>query len=297
MSVKDKARGFVMKTVKGLHGALRADIGELVTYQAIPNASLSSERTEPFIFLNHHGPQVYPPGNRGLPFGPHPHRGFETVTFILAGDLLHKDSTGYESLIRAGGVQWMTAGGGLIHAEVSSDEFRRAGGEVEILQLWVNLPARLKMTAPRYRGLQGEEIPSVESDDGRVKVNVVSGTWDGAAAPFETLTDVHLSCVDFRSGGGLRREVAAGRSVLFYVVRGTLAVNGRTAEARHTVEFGDEGEVIEAEAHTDAVLLFGHAERNREPIANYGPFVMNTREELEQAVLDYRAGRFGVWEG
>ncbi len=285
-----------MKVIKGLHKAVRADIGELVTYQALPVATLAPERLEPFIFLNHHGPQVYPPGNGGLPFGPHPHRGFETVTFILAGDLLHKDSGGYESLIGAGGVQWMTAGRGLIHAEISSEEFKAAGGPVELLQLWVNLPARLKMTGPRYLGLQGEEIPAVELDGGRVKVNVVSGVWDGADAPFETLTDVHLSCVRFERGGKMRASIAAGRSVLCYVVAGTLVVNGRTTEARHTVEFGDEGEGIEVAAESEAVLLFGHAERNREPIANYGPFVMNTREELEQAVRDYRAGRFGVWE-
>ncbi len=284
-----------MKNIKGLHGAVRADIGELVTYQAIPNATLSSEGVEPFIFLNHHGPQVYPPGNGGLPFGPHPHRGFETVTFILAGDLVHKDSGGYQSLIRAGGVQWMTAGRGLVHAEVSSEEFKREGGPVQILQLWVNLPARLKMTAPRYKGLQGEEIPAVELDEGRVRLNVVSGEWESAAAPFETLTDVHLARVDFRGGGKLSRRVDAGRGVLCYVVAGALTVNGRAVEERHAVEFDDEAGVIEVEARTDAVLLFGHAARNREPIASYGPFVMNTREELEQAVRDYRAGGFGVW--
>ena len=286
-----------MKTVEGLHRARRADIGELVTYQALPVPGLAPERLEPFIFLNHHGPQVYPHGNGGLPFGPHPHRGFETVTFILAGDLLHKDSGGYESLIGAGGVQWMTAGRGLIHAEVSSDEFKAAGGPVEILQLWVNLPARLKMTAPRYRGLQAEEIPTLAQDGGRVRVNVVSGDWGAAEAPFETLTDVHLSSVRFEPGGTFRTDVAAGRSLLLYVVSGALTVNGRAAEARHTVEFGEEGEGVEAEARTEAVILFGHAARNREPIASYGPFVMNTREELEEAFRDYRAGKFGVWEG
>ncbi|HEX8723492.1 MAG TPA: pirin family protein [Pyrinomonadaceae bacterium] len=285
-----------MKTVLGLHRALRADIGELVTYQAIPNATLGAERAEPFIFLNHHGPQVYPPRNAGLPFGPHPHRGFETVTFILAGDLVHSDTGGHRSLVGAGGVQWMTAGSGLVHAEVSSEEFKAAGGPLEILQLWVNLPARLKMTEPRYRGLRREEIPAAGSDGGRVTVNAVSGAWLGERGPFETLTDVHLAWARLSRGGRLSVEVAEGRAVLFYVIAGTLSVNGRTAEARHAVEFSDEGEAIEAEAVSDAVVLLGHAARNREPVAAHGPFVMNTREELEQAVRDYRAGRFGVWE-
>jgi quercetin 2,3-dioxygenase len=293
--METEARGLTMKNVVGTHRALRADIGELVTFQAIPNATLAIERVEPFIFLNHHGPQVYPSGNGGLPFGPHPHRGFETVTFILAGDLMHKDSGGYESLIRAGGVQWMTAGRGLIHAEVSSEEFKAEGGPVEMLQLWVNLPARLKMTEPRYRGMQRGEIPTVVTDGGRVELSVVSGSWEGASGPFETLTDVSLSVARFAQGGRLRVEVEAGRSVLCYVVSGALKVNGRAAEARHTVEFGDEGEGVAVEAESEAVLLLGHATRNREPIASYGPFVMNTREELEQAVRDYRAGRFGVW--
>ena len=284
-----------MKIVKGLHRAMRADIGELVTYQALPAASLAVERVEPFIFLNHHGPQVYPPGNGGLPFGPHPHRGFETVTFILAGDLMHRDSGGYESLIRAGGVQWMTAGRGLIHAEVSSEEFKAEGGPVEMLQLWVNLPARLKMTEPRYCGLQREAIPTVASDGGRVELSVVSGSWEGTRGPFETLTDVSLCVARFAQGGRLRVEVEAGRGVLCYVVSGALKVNGRAAGARHAVELGDEGEVVEVEAESEAAVLLGHAARNREPIASYGPFVMNTREELEQAVRDYRAGRFGVW--
>ncbi|HEY0171255.1 MAG TPA: pirin family protein [Pyrinomonadaceae bacterium] len=285
-----------MKTVVGLHRATRADIGELVTYQALPVSTLDIERVEPFIFLNHHGPQIYPPRNGGLPFGPHPHRGFETVTFILAGDLVHKDSGGYQSLIRAGGVQWMTAGRGLIHAEVSSEEFKAGGGPVEMLQLWVNLPARLKMTEPRYTGLQREEIPTVETDDGRVGLSVVSGSWEGTRGPFETLTDVSLSIARFAPGGRLRAEVEAGRSVLCYVASGALRVNGRAVAARNTVELSDEGEAFEVEAESDAVLLLGHAARNREPIASYGPFVMNTRDELEQAVLDYRAGRFGVWK-
>ena len=285
----------MMKTVVGLHQAARADIGELVTYQALPVSTLAIERVEPFIFLNHHGPQVYPHGNGGLPFGPHPHRGFETVTFILAGDLVHKDSGGYESLIRAGGVQWMTAGRGLIHAEVSSEEFKAEGGPVEMLQLWVNLPARLKMTEPRYRGVQREEIPVAVTDGGRVELSVASGSWEGTAGPFETLTDVSLCVARFARGGRLRVEVGAGRSVLCYVVSGALKAGGRAAGARHAVEFGDEGEEILVEAESEAVLLLGHAARNREPVASYGPFVMNTREELEQAVRDYRAGRFGVW--
>src|SRR5687768_9690885 len=131
-----------LRTLKAIHKAEYDPIGGLVTYRAMPTRNFPMNRLDPFIFLNHHGRQVYPPGNPGLPFGPHPHRGFETVTFILEGELTHKDSSGAESVIREGGVQWMTAGSGLIHAEISSEVFKQKGGPLEILQLWVNLPAK-----------------------------------------------------------------------------------------------------------------------------------------------------------
>ena len=154
-----------LKTVKQIHPATRDDIGDLTTRRPLPSPTLN--RLGAFLFLNHHGPQTYAPGNNGLPFGPHPHRGFETVTFILDGALAHRDSAGHESVIRAGGVQWMTAGSGLVHAEVSPDSFKQLGGPLEILQLWVNLPARLKMTPPRYVGLQRDAIPAIVEDGGR----------------------------------------------------------------------------------------------------------------------------------
>src|SRR5512140_3068636 len=131
------------RSVHNIHRAERDDIADLTTRRPLPSRSIGE--LDPFLFLNHHGPQVYPPGSNGLPFGPHPHRGFETVTFILEGELAHRDSGGHESIIGPGGVQWMTAGSGLIHEEVSPEDFKRRGGLMEILQLWVNLPASLKM--------------------------------------------------------------------------------------------------------------------------------------------------------
>ena len=284
-----------MKTVRRLHRARREDIGDLVTYQALPVPALGLGGFEPFLLLNHHGPQVYPPRNSGLPFGPHPHRGFETVTFILEGDLIHRDSGGYESLIRAGGVQWMTAGRGLIHSETSSDEFRRTGGPLEILQLWLNLPARLKMTAPRYVGLQRAELPTLARDEGRVTLDLVAGEWDGTAGAVETLTDVSLAVVRLGAGGKFAHEVGGGRRVFFYVVRGGVTVSGERADAFDLVEFVDEGRRVEAAAAQGAVVLFGHAAPNHEPLAARGPFVMNTDAEIVQAIRDYHAGRFGVW--
>src|SRR5690606_20160867 len=162
-----------MRTVAKIHPAHRDDIADLVTRRPLPGPDIA--QVDPFLFLNHHGPQVYPPGNRGLPFGPHPHRGFETVTFILEGNLAHYDSGGHASVIEAGGVQWMTAGSGLVHAEVSPPGFKQGGGALEILQLWVNLPARLKMTEPRYSGVQKEAIPAVPLPGGPGELALVSG--------------------------------------------------------------------------------------------------------------------------
>jgi redox-sensitive bicupin YhaK (pirin superfamily) len=278
------------RTVKTLHPAHRDDIGDLVTRRPLPGPAL--EQVDPFLFLNHHGPQVYQPGNHGLPFGPHPHRGFETVTFILEGELAHRDSAGHESVIRAGGVQWMTAGRGIVHEEVSPDEFRRRGGPMEILQLWVNLPARLKMSEPRYVGLQRDAIPALPLDDGKGSVNLIAGSWGGQSGPIRSLTGVMMSTVDLRAGGRVRFDALAGRGVFLYVARGRVRIGGTDAAAFTLVELHDEGEVVEIGGVEDAVLLFGHGEPTREPVVAHGPFVMNTRDEIVQAIRDYQAGTF-----
>ncbi len=197
---------------------------------------------DPFLFLNHHGPQVYPPNNRGLPFGPHPHRGFETVTFILDGELSHLDSGGHESVIGPGGVQWMTAGSGLVHAELSPASFKQAGGPLEILQLWVNLPGRLKMTAPNYLGLQGDEIPKIETDGATLEV--ISGEIGGVTGPFPSLIGIEMSVVAPGAGRALDLPVAKGRAVFLYVVSGEIVVGGQTAPNWNLVELNDDGDAV-----------------------------------------------------
>lgn len=279
------------KTIRSLHPSLRDDIGDLLTQRPLPGPGI--DQLDPFLFLNHHGPQTYPPGNRGLPFGPHPHRGFETVTFIIEGMLTHQDSAGHESVIRAGGVQWMTAGRGIIHAEVSPEEFRQRGGPLEILQLWVNLPARLKMTEPTYTGLQRDEIPALSAAGGKATVNLIAGKWDGAEGPVRSLTDVFMSTIALQPGAELRLPAPPGRNIFLYVVRGSVAIGPDSAPAFNLVQLSEQGdEVVLATTH-GALLLFGHAEPIGEPVFSHGPFVMNTREEIIEAIDDYQAGRFG----
>jgi quercetin 2,3-dioxygenase len=279
-----------MRTVKRLHRAISDNIGDLRTQRPLPNRAL--EQIDPFLFLNHHGPQVYPPGNRGLPFGPHPHRGFETVTFIVEGSLAHRDTGGHESVIRAGGVQWMTAGRGLEHSELSPEEFLRRGRPLEILQLWVNLPSRLKMTEPRYIGLQKEEIPSLTSADGTSTLHLISGAWDGQQGPIESLTGVFMSTIELQPGGRVSLPVPEERNVFLYIVRGEVRVSETPARAFHLVEMNDDGDRIEVEAIEESLLLFGHGEPYGEPVVAQGPFVMNTREEIAQAIRDYQLGLF-----
>ena len=280
-----------VRSIKSQHPAYRDDIADLSTVRPLPGPDV--EQIDPFLFLNHHGPQTYPPRNNGLPFGPHPHRGFETVTFILEGELAHLDSGGGESIIRRGGIQWMTAGRGLVHAEISPEEFKKKGGPLEILQLWVNLPSKLKMVDPNYVGLQQEDIPEIVSADGKVTVHLVSGAWNGQAAPIQSLIDVHMATIVIKAGGRLQAPVAKSRNVFLYIVRGDVVVGGEPASALHLVELNSDGDAVGLEALTDAVLLFGHAEPIGEPVVAHGPFVMNTREEIRQAMMDYQSGRFG----
>ena len=272
------------------HPAKRDDIGDLVTRRPLPGPQL--EQLDPFLFLNHHGPQTYPANNRGLPFGPHPHRGFETVTFILKGSLAHADSAKHQSVINAGGVQWMTAGSGIVHAEISPEEFLRDGGPLEILQLWVNLPSHLKMSEPRYVGLQQESIPAIKLPGGG-ELNLISGEWQGNAGPIDTLTGVFMSTLRLPAGSHEQLPVAPGRQVFLYVVDGDVTVGGEPVKAHHLIEVDRDGDSLDIEANSDARLLFGHGEVIDEPVYSHGPFVMNTREEIVQAVEDYQNGKFG----
>lgn len=280
------------KTIRSLHPAQRDDIGDLITQRPLPGPGI--DQIDPFLFLNHHGPQTYPPGNRGLPFGPHPHRGFETVTFIIEGMLAHQDSAGHESIIEAGGVQWMTAGRGIIHAEVSPAAFRQHGGPLEILQLWINLPARLKMSPPAYTGLQRADIPALRCADGKATIHLVAGQWDGVEGPLRSRTGVFMCTIEMQAGARLTLSAPMGNNVFLYVVRGAVGIGPDTASAFHLAELSEQGDDIVLDSTDGALLLFGHAEPTREPVVSHGPFVMNTQEEIVAAINDYQAGLFGA---
>ena len=282
-----------MRTIKEIDKPVYDPIDDLVTYRAIPTPSVSY--IDPFLFLNHHGPQVYPSHNSGLPFGPHPHRGMETVTFIIDGDIAHYDSSGQQSIIRAGGVQWMTAGRGLIHAEVSSDAFKQQGGPLEILQLWVNLPSRSKMSEPFYKGLQKDSIPVLSKNGGQVSVQLISGMLDGETGPFNSDSGVRLCLIRFEPGSFYSIDIPAEENVFFYLIRGRVEVNGQPVAKQSLVRFLNDDNRIAVSSGSESLLLLGNALPLGEPVVAQGPFVMNTREEIIQAYDDYRNGKFGTW--
>jgi redox-sensitive bicupin YhaK (pirin superfamily) len=218
----------------------------------------------------------------------------ETVTFILEGDILHEDSGGHTSVIEAGGIQYMRAGKGLLHAETSSDNFKREGGPLEILQLWVNMPARLKMAEPLYIGKQSSEIPEVEID--RAKVHLVFGELNGTNGAIKhDALDIVLSWVDLPSGTSYKPDVPAEHTIFCYIVRGKLKINGLKVAERQLVEFDYGKGDIEIAAEQESIILFGHAKPLNEPVVAQGPFVMNTEDEIRQAYQDYQAGKFGSW--
>jgi redox-sensitive bicupin YhaK (pirin superfamily) len=275
------------RPVKKIYPAYRDDIGDLRTVRPIP--APGGQVIDPFLFLNHHGPQFYAPDNAGLPFGPHPHRGFQTVTFVLEGDISHKDSAGHECVIDAGGVQWMNAGRGLVHEELSSAQFEQRGGPMEILQLWINLPSRLKMSEPSFLGLQKNQIPVLEKD--LVQIQVIAGELEGAQGPFKPSTDISIFTIFLKAHGKAEFKVPSQRNILFYVVRGAIRVNDLEVANTILVEFESRGDTLSIEALSDSFILLGHAEPYGEPVVFGGPFVMNTEAEIHQAIADYRSGK------
>jgi redox-sensitive bicupin YhaK (pirin superfamily) len=284
-----------MRSINSVYHAVSSPIDNLITYNAIPGDYLSPDVLNPFIFLNHHGPQVFLPDNRGLPFGPHPHRGIETVTFILHGDIKHKDSGGDESIINAGGVQWMSAGRGLIHAETCSDNFFKNGGNFEVLQLWINLPSIHKMKDPEYLGLQKDSIPAIKVND-KVVLNLLSGDYEGEKGPFDSVTKIFLSSIEMKESGEISINIPHVKKVLLYVVKGEISIGSSQVDAFNLIVLNHDGKSVDIKADSDSFLILGYADPLNETIAAQGPFVMNTEKELIDAYRDYRAGKFGVWE-
>ncbi len=248
----------------------------------------------PFLLLDYAGPAQFAPAERPRGVGQHPHRGFETVTIVYEGEVEHRDSTGAGGLIGPGDVQWMTAAGGILHEEFHSQAFTRRGGTLEMVQLWVNLPARDKMSDPGYQTLLDADIPSVPLADGAGRVRVIAGEFEGVRGPARTFTPIDVWDLRLARGKRVTLDTPEGHTLALVVLHGTVQVNGsEIAREAQLVQFDRKGGGVEIEANGDAtVLLLGGAPID-EPIVGYGPFVMNTEAEIERAIEDFNGGRFG----
>ena len=285
------------RTVAGVVNSIETlEGGGFLVRRPFPKPSFSE--FDPFLLLDEMGPSDVGPGEaKGAP--DHPHRGFETVTYMLSGELEHKDSRGHAGRLTPGDVQWMTAGAGVIHSEMPSAEFERTGGRMHGFQLWVNLPKRDKMMKPRYQEIPSAQIPKASSSDELVTVSVIAGEALGQKAVIETRTPIIYLHYSIKPGGLVTQQVPGAYNAFAYVIdgEGVFGTESERAGDGQMVLFAQDGDEVRIENPADAkatldVLLIAGSPLN-EPVARYGPFVMNTREEIYEAIEDYRHGRMG----
>ncbi len=283
-----------MKKVLGVHAGPRPHwVGDGFPVRSLFSYNGLGRELSPFLMLDHAAPTAFEPAARPRGVGQHPHRGFETVTLVYQGEVEHKDSTGAGGRIGPGDVQWMTAGGGIIHEEFHSHDFTRRGGIIEMVQLWVNLPARDKMTPPRYQTLLDAQIPSVALPDGAGRVRVIAGAFAGNSGPAATFTPMDVWDIRLVGGHDAMFSATAGHTLALVVLHGNVQVNGAAASAGQLVHLDRAGSDVRIQALADATLVWLAGQPIAEPIVGYGPFVMNSENEIRQAIDDFNSGRFG----
>lgn len=284
-----------MKKILGVYSAPRPHwVGDGFPVRSLFSYDSHGEHLSPFLLLDYAGPESFTPAARPRGVGSHPHRGFETVTIVYQGEVDHRDSTGAGGHIGPGDVQWMTAASGILHEEFHSEAFTRSGGTLEMVQLWVNLPARDKMSEARYQALLDRDIPSVPLADAAGRVRVIAGEFAGHRGPARTFTPMDVWDVRLNQGHAAPFSLPEGRTLALVVLRGTVLVNGsQVAREAQMVLLDRADTAIALEAETDATLLLLSGEPIDEPIVGYGPFVMNSQIEIAQAVADFNGGKFG----
>ncbi|HWZ93533.1 MAG TPA: pirin family protein [Polyangiaceae bacterium] len=283
-----------LRSVEGIHRSTTfhwvGDGFHVATY--FPSARLESERVSPFVLMDFGPPKEFAPlasGKRGV--GWHPHRGFETVTLAWEGSVAHRDNAGHRGVIGPGDVQWMTAGSGIFHEEYHEEEFTRRGGRMHMMQLWVNLPKRSKTAPPAYQPISATRIPVVESAGSAVRV--IAGAYEGAQGPAHTFTPVTLLDVKLSAGARLPVTLPATYNALAVVAKGRARAGNFTANAGELLLFNNDGKRVELSAEEDSHVIVLAGEPIDEPIVQYGPFVMNSVAEIEQAIVDVNRGKFG----
>jgi hypothetical protein len=284
-----------MKRITGIHSAPpRHWVGNGFPVRSLFSYQSHGRHVSPFLLLDHAGPEHFEPAEKPRGVGEHPHRGFETVTIVYAGEVEHRDSTGAGGKIGPGDVQWMTAGAGILHDEFHSEAFNRTGGTLEMVQLWVNLPRERKMTEPGYQTLLDAEIPPVTLPNGAGVVRVIAGEFDGRKGPARTHTPMHVWDLRLERDGIARLDLPVGWNSMLVVLHGTVQFNdNEVAREGHLVTLDTQGESVLVESNNEATVLVLSGEPIDEPVVGYGPFVMNTSEEIRQALRDFSSGQFG----
>ncbi|WP_162095763.1 pirin family protein [Pseudomonas chlororaphis] len=288
-----------MKNIIGIYTSPRAHwVGDGFPVRTLFSYDNLGKHISPFLLLDHAGPAEFTPtqGRRGV--GQHPHRGFETVTIVYKGEVEHRDSTGSGGKIGPGDVQWMTAASGILHEEFHSAAFAQSGGTLDMVQLWVNLPARDKMAAPGYQTLLDGDIPAIALKDKAGTLRLIAGEFDGAKGPARTFTPIDVWDIRLNAGKPLTLDLHRGRNTALVLLRGTVQVNGQElVREGQLVLFERDGDQLSLEANNDAVMLLLSGEPIDEPIVGHGPFVMNSEAEIHQAFVDFQSGRFGQMPG
>lgn len=285
-----------LKRVRSIHPSPPIHwVGDGFPVRSILSYQNLGARISPFLLLDYGGPVEFPPTDQPRGVDEHPHRGFETVTIVYQGALEHRDSTGNQGRIGPGDVQWMTAASGIVHEEKHAREFARNGGTMEMVQLWVNLPARDKMSPPGYQTLLAEQIPTVSLPGGAGLLRVIAGTYADEQGSAHTFSPVNVWDLRLNAGHKTDLSVPDGYNTILFVLHGAITLNGsgQAVRAGEMALLDPEGEGITLEAQEEATLLVLNGEPIDEPVVSYGPFVMNTQEEIAQAIQDYRSGKMG----
>ncbi|WP_145522870.1 pirin family protein [Yersinia rohdei] len=287
-----------MKKVQGIYRAPRQHwVGDGFPVRSLFSYQSHGKQLSPFLLLDYAGPMDFTPTQHRRGVGQHPHRGFETVTIVYHGEVEHRDSTGKGGVIGPGDVQWMTAGGGILHEEFHSHDFAQQGGAFEMVQLWVNLPAKDKMATPGYQAIRSESIPQVELPDAAGSLRVIAGDYAGEHGPARSFSPLSVWDIRLNQGKSVELSLPDGWNTALIVLRGTVQVNGdAVARDAEMVLLDAAGSHVTIEANNDALLLLLSGEPIDEPIIGYGPFVMNTQLQIADAIADFNSGRFGSME-
>jgi len=282
------------RTIAHILPAESLNMGGTLVKQPLPTVQV--EQVSPFLLLHHFGPTEVEAGVDPLDVGPHPHRGFEPVTFLYSGGIRHKDSRGNEGLLHGGDVQWMTAGRGIIHSERASRDFLEQGGRMEGIQLWVNLARKNKMAQPRYQDIKAQQIPVLPLDRGTGELRIIAGAYRETKGPAETYTKILAMQLKMQAGAHHRVEIPGEFNALVYLLDGKIKLpSGFEYEKETLLHFHNDGEVIELESKAASRLLLLAGEPIEEPVAQWGPYVMNTQTEIMEAMRDYQMGKMGVY--